>query len=215
MMVTGLLPDRRRREAVRVQADGRTVWTVAREVVERLGLREGESLPAGASAELEVAADVEAALRSGMRFLAMRSHAAREIRLKLQARGHSEEAIEGAAAQLERLGLIDDRDFAVAFLAERMARGVAPIRVKFELAAKGVADGAIQAAVRGVRESDEVEAAWERTAAQVRRRAAGMAKLSRDARRRRLMAFMIRRGFNNEAARELARELAKEEAPGD
>ncbi len=164
---------------------------------------------------LEAGADIEAALRSGMRFLTRRAHAIREIEQKLRSRGHSDEAIAGAMAELDRLGLLDDRDFAVAYLTERMARGVAPVRVKLELAARGVNDEAIRAAVRGVANSDEGDAAWRRTAALVTRRAAKMKGLSVDAKRRRLLAFMVRRGFNDDGARQLARELARKGAAID
>ena len=62
--ISALVPDARRAGAVKVEVEGRLMWTVAREVVEREGLREGQVVDEQLAERLEQGADEEAAVPS-------------------------------------------------------------------------------------------------------------------------------------------------------
>ncbi len=62
--ISALVPDARRAGAVKVEVDGRLMWTVTREAAEREGLREGQVIEEPLAGRLEGAADEEAAVRT-------------------------------------------------------------------------------------------------------------------------------------------------------
>ncbi len=209
MIVTELLPDPRRPGSTRVVVGGRPAWTVPADVVAGLGLVPGQELPPGAVALLEVAAEEEAAFRAALRALEQRAHGTVELERKLDRRGHSPEAVAAASARLLRLGLLDDAAFAHAFVESRARRGCGPVRIRHDLARLGVAPESVAvalAALQGEGAPDPIE----QTVAQAERRARAMTGLTRDARRRRLLAFFARRGWSGSDAMSHVRRLVGE-----
>lgn len=209
MTVTELLPDPRRPGSTRVVVDGRPAWTVPADVVAGLGLVPGQMLPQGAVALLDVAAEGEAAFRAALRALEQRAHGTVELGRKLDRRGHSPEAVAAAVARLTRLELLDDAAFARAFVESRVRRGCGPVRIRHDLARLGVDPESVAVALTTL-EGDGAPDPIERTVAQAERRARAMTGLSRDARRRRLLAFFARRGWSGADAMSHVRRLVGE-----
>lgn len=201
MIVGDLLVDPRRKASVRIILDGRAAWTVPADVVAELGLAVGQPLPSGAIARLDAAADEEAAFRAGLRAIERRGHARQELARKLGHKGHPEEAVVGAIDRLARLGVLDDRAFAQAWVTARLARGRGPARLRRDLAALGVEPAIIAEVLAGAARDEAAPDPLERTLAQARRRLAGMQGLPRQAQRRRLLAFFARRGWAGDEAR--------------
>jgi regulatory protein len=199
-MVEGLVPDPRRRGSVRVVVGGQTAWTVPAEVVDRLALVEGASLPSTAAAVLDAAADEEGAFRAALRMLERRSHSRTELARKLVRKGHREEAADGALDRLHALGLLDDAAFAEHYVASRAGRGTGPARLRRDLAALGVAPADAEAAIATVGQGGVADP-WQKSLALATRRAASMQSLPRLTRIRRLTTFLARRGFAGEEAR--------------
>ena len=129
VLISGLVPDVRRRGTMRVEADGKPLWTVGPHVVEREGLTEGMLLDEAAVQRLEEAADEEAALRTSLRLLARRPFARQDLARRLVRKGHSSGAVETALDQASEMGLLDDRDFALQYVELRARRGQGPKRV--------------------------------------------------------------------------------------
>ena len=197
MIIEGLVPDPRRSASVRVMVGGRPVWTVPADVVEALGLVAGRPLPAGAQERLDRAADEEGAFRSALRALERRAHGERELGLKLERKGHSPEPVAAAVQRLVRLGLLDDMEFARQYVQARAAKGRGPVRLRHDLAMLGVARDVIAQVLAELAGSDDDALA--RARALVERRLPSLAGLPREARRRRLTAFLARRGYRAEA----------------
>jgi regulatory protein len=102
---------------------------------------------------------------------------------------------------LERLtvrGLLDDTAFARSFAETRTARGRGPARIRRDLLAMGVPEEVVRAVVATVWSSDDDVA--DRALALARSRAVRLAGLPRQTQRRRLLAFLSRRGFTGLAA---------------
>jgi len=197
VIIEGLVPDPRRSASVRVMVGGRPVWTVPADVVEALGLVAGRPLPAGAQERLDRAADEEGAFRSAPRALERRAHGERELGLKLERKGHSPEPVAAAVQRLVRLGLLDDMEFARQYVQARAAKGRGPVRLRHDLAMLGVARDVIAQVLAELAGSDDDALA--RARALVERRLPSLAGLPREARRRRLTAFLARRGYRAEA----------------
>jgi regulatory protein len=114
-----------------------------------------------------------------------------------------------ALDQLEHSGVLSDVEVAKAEAAARLRRGEAPARVRQTLRRKGVdgrsTDEAIAEAVANDG-SDEMDACR----LQAEKRWRSLAKLDPPVARRRLMAFLQRRGFGGQTIRAIVRELTRE-----
>lgn len=209
MRVNAIKPDPRRKGCVRVSVDGRPAWTVPAAVADDLGVAVGAHLDGAALERLEAAAEQEGALRAGLRMLEHRAHGRRELRGKLERKGHAEPAVEAAIASLVAMGLLDERAFAEAYVAARASRGRGPTRLRRDLAALGVDPATAKAAIASL-EREGAADPWERTLAAATRRAAAMRTLPLDVRQRRLTAFLARRGFQGTEAREAVRTLVRD-----
>lgn len=207
MKVERLVPDPRRPGTIRIVVGGNPAWTVPSALVEELGLLPGATLGGAELARLERAADAEGAFRSGLRHLERRGHSRHELSLKLARKGHPEAAIEVAIARLEQLGLLDDAAYARAYVASRAGRGRSPSRIRRDLHALGVSPEQSAAAVATLRTDESAPDPLAKTLTQARRRAAAMAGLPIQARRRRLLAFFARRGWGGGEAREHVKAL--------
>ena len=200
--VTALVPDARLPGAVRIEVDGEPFATVAASACEGLGV--GTALDEHARARLSAAADVEAAYRTALRSLERRSFARADLGRRLQRKGHPREAVAAALERAAGAGLLDDAAFAVNYVETRSTRGRGPTRLARDLLAMGVERRlidralAVQAAETG---SQPVPLAL------ATRRAAQLGDLPRQVKRRRLLAFLARRGFSGIEVGEMVRKL--------
>jgi regulatory protein len=203
--ITGLEPDPRRPGTVRVLGDGRLYWTVADADAEALGLAAGLPVDEALVDGLTRAADREAAYRTVLRALERRAYARNDLARRLVRRGHPREAVEAALDRAAAAGLLDDAAFTVHYVQTRAARGRGPARIVRDLLALGVERALIDRAV-----ADEWPADADRSAAPralARHRARQLGDLPRPAKRRRLLAFLARRGYTGSEAIDAVREV--------
>ncbi|MEN9714957.1 MAG: hypothetical protein RJA35_424 [Actinomycetota bacterium] len=112
----------------------------------------------------------------------------------LAQRGVPAEISEHLVDRFEDVGLIDDAAYARAFTHDRRAtRGLSKSALKRELSTAGVASELVDDALSGIDSESEHELAIQL----VRKRWASVRNLERDARQRRLMGFLGRRGFGS------------------
>jgi regulatory protein len=203
--ITALGPDPRRAGALRVEVDGATLCMVAREDAAALGLAPGAAVDQSLHARLDAAADTEGAFRTALRALERRSFARVDLGRRLVRKGHPAAAVDTALDRLAANGLLDDAAFAVNYAEVRSSRGRGPARVRRDLGAMGVSREAIDRAMAVVwpPEVDNGQRALELA----RSRAGRLAKLPRVAQRRRLLAFLARRGYTGEIAHKAVSQL--------
>lgn len=204
--VTDLAPDPRREGCVRVAVNGAVLCSVPAEVVRRLRLATGAALSPGLAQELGAAADAEAAFRTALRALARRPFARHDLARRLGLKGHTPGAVETAIARAVAAGLLDDAAFARQFVETRFARGRGPARLRRELQVMGLEDALIaRALVEGIPSGG----VGERAAQLARRRAAQLAAVAPQVRRRRVLAYLARRGFRGPEARRAVAEAVR------
>jgi regulatory protein len=128
--------------------------------------------------------------------LAVRARSTHEVRQALARRGYPSEDIARVIARLTAARYLNDAEFAITWVSMRARRGaVGPLRLTRELHAKGIAEGEIQAALRAVSgENDPGEAVREAA----RRKLKSLAGLPAEVARRRLAAYLARRGFEGD-----------------
>lgn len=145
------------------------------------------------------------------RLLAVRARSRSELRQALVRKGFDEELADAALQKFADAGLIDDAEFARAWVRERHdQQGLGRHALGVELRRKGVAERVIDDALSTVDEDSEVERAREL----VRRKLRGMAGVDGAKRTRRLVSMLARKGYSEGMAFRVVREEL-EHAPQD
>jgi regulatory protein len=204
--LTGLAPDPRQPGYRLVEVDRGRFASLPLEAVEPLGLQVGAELGPAALDRLRELADVEAAERAALRALARRAHARLDLRRRLVKRQHPPAAVEAALDRLALHGLLDDRRFAEQYAALRATRGKGPARLLRDLQAQGVERRTAEQAVRRALEEEGIDPGVEARAVAAKR-ARQLAGLPVAVRKRRLLAFLVRRGYGGPQLRALVEEL--------
>lgn len=141
--------------------------------------------------------------------LARRSRSSSDIARWLLDRGYDRAEVDAIVARLTAAGLLDDARYADAFARSWLVGGrQSRRRVQAELVRHGVARDVASAAIeRVIRDEGLDEVAAIRRVAEQKFRA--LARLEPDVARRRLMAFLVRRGYDGDLVRRVASELMR------
>ena len=191
--ITALEADSRRATSIRIHVGGHPYCTVPAAVVAEEQLRVGAEIDAAQHERLCAAADAEAAFRTALRALEARGYARTDLSRRLVRKGHPRAAVDAALERAAGLGLLDDAAFARSYVETRSPRGRGPARLTRDLMAMGVDRREIDAALAAHWPDGPGEA--EVPLALVTRRAAQLAGLPPAVRRRRLLAYLARRGY--------------------
>jgi regulatory protein len=150
----------------------------------------------------EAAADPAACHEAALRLLDRARRTRSDLARRLRDQGFPAPAVEGVLDRLAAVGLLDDAEYARAYLAARWGRRPAGWRrLQRDLRARGVGDADLAQARAALTERegavDETEAA-RRVVAQAARR---YGALEPRVRRQRLHALLQRRGFDTDTIR--------------
>ena len=150
--------------------------------------------------------DPVACRESALRLLERQRRTRSDLARRLRDRGYAAAVVDQVLDRLAELGLVDDVEYARAFMAGRRARRSAGTRrIEQELRARGVGAEDIAAArVRLDAEQGAMDetAAAQRVVAQAERR---YAKLDPRVRRQRLWSLLARRGFDGDTIERVLR----------
>lgn len=136
-----------------------------------------------------------------LRLLEFRARSVSELRGKLMKTGAPAGDVEAVIARLREQRLLDDAEFARQFARKKvLGTGASRRRIVQELARKGVARDLADAAVEGLHEREGIDpsAAIHRVA---EKKWQALRDLDAFTRKRRLYAFLARRGFNPDEIR--------------
>lgn len=206
--ITGLEPDPARPGSIKVMVDGRPYCTVHEAAAQENGLAVGAEWDEAHRKSAGKAADEEGAWRTLLKALERRSFSVGEIRRRLRQKGHHPAAVDYAVRRAEGLKLLDDAAFARQFVESRASRGRGPARLRQDLRLLSVPDELIDAALQ--EQWPEPESALDLAGSLALRRMRQLGAIPRDAKRRRLLAFLARRGFSGSRVTELVRRVLAE-----
>lgn len=191
--ITTIEVENRRKDHVKILLDGAFAFSLDAEVAAEQGLHVGQALSDPQIEELGKANLLQRCLNAALRFLGYRPRSEAEIRMRLR-RGFDQKTIDRVILQLKAGRIIDDVAFAKFWIENRESFSPRSERMlKMELKRKGIAAEVIDEVLEG---SDEDGAAYR--AAQ--KKARSLSQEDYDAYRRKLGAFLRRRGFSNEVA---------------
>lgn len=206
-ILTGIAPDPRRPDYRLVEVDRGRFASLPAESLAGLELTIGREIPPRVFDRLQELADLEAAHRAALRALVRRGHARGDLRRRLLQKQHPPAAVDGALARLVEQHLLDDARFAADYAGAKATRGRGPARLIRDLLSQGVdrriAETAVQAALAdaGIDPAETVRALAEKRGRQ-------LAGLPPQVRKRRLTAFLVRRGFPGSEIRAVVEGLA-------
>jgi len=206
VILTGLAPDPRRPEYRLVEVDRGRFASLPADALVGLDLVIGREIRPLVLERLQELADIEAAHRAGLRALVRRAHARHDLRRRLLQKQHPPPAVDEALARLEATGLLDDARFAIDYAAAKARRGRGPARLIGDLLAQGVERRVAENAVRTSLAAEGIDPA-EAVRALAEKRARQLISLPPTVRKRRLTAFLLRRGFGGQEIRELVEAL--------
>jgi regulatory protein len=197
--VTALRFQKRNKNRVNVYLDGQFVFGLA--AIEAVRLRVGQTLSDEEIARLQRQDEVERAHERALNFLSYRPRSEAEVRRNLHKKNVEDEVVEVVVGRLTRAGLLDDREFARYWVENRLQfnpRGARALRQ--ELWQRGVPASIIADTLAGF--AEEVAA---RKAADAGARR--LARLEPRDFRRRLGAYLARRGFSYAVIETLVEEM--------
>ncbi|PKM10047.1 MAG: recombination regulator RecX [Gammaproteobacteria bacterium HGW-Gammaproteobacteria-5] len=145
------------------------------------------------------------AYNKALALLARREYSRRDLARRLDARGLPADAINAALDRLIEQGFQNDERFAGAFARTRAAAGYGPVRIRAELFGDGVADEMIEAAL------ESCETDWPELAQELAQRRFAGNNPADAATQRKLIGFLLRRGFTQSDAYAALRSLSGRE----
>jgi regulatory protein len=214
-------PVRHGRQRLLVLDDGRELPFDA-DACDELGIRSGDEATEELLRKLQTVEQRSQAHAAALRLLSHRARSEKEMRTRLGMRGIAPDVIDAEIERLQRAGLLDDEQFARAWVEDRKRLAPRGRRMlRYELLGRGIPPESVDLATRDV---DDLQTALDLA----RTRAHGDAIASYDAFLNKVGGFLRRRGFdysvisqalrtvwaeNPEAGRSLASEEAVAEFP--
>lgn len=213
-VITAIVQVPRRPGRFELVVDGARLGPVSLDVIERLELAVGRSV-AGFEERIEREAAGLRVYDRAVNLLAFRARSSAELGRALVRKGEPADLVARAVGRLQEQGLLDDAAFAESFTrAKVLGAQQSRRRVQQDLARRGVARAVTDAAIATVFEEEAVDqrAVVEQAA---RKKLRSLARLEPVVRRRRLYAFLARRGYDGEDIRRamavVGEELARDE----
>jgi regulatory protein len=211
--ITSMQPHLRRPDEWHISLDGDYAFTLDGATLVAEGLAVGMELREEDITRLRAAAEERRIYDSALSFLTARPRSRAEVRRRLlrprpNRQSPAPEVVDRVLARLERMNLLDDREFSDFWVEQRERFSPrAASAVRFELRQRGVAREVTEEAVDA--EQDE-----ERALAAGRQRLRSLGGLDYETFRDRLGPFLLRRGFSYTIARQVTKTLW-EESHGD
>jgi len=194
MRITALKASSRKPGFLTVEVDGARFALLPVEVVRKLRLEVDRELDDAQGEALRSAAETEHAYQAAVRLLAARSRSVQEMIQRLRRKGLRPDAVDRAVGRLESAGVLDDAEFARAFARSRADRGYGRGRILADLSSKGVERRVAERAADEVLDESE-EARLARIERLARKRAGQLEGLAPEAKFRRLVGYLARRGY--------------------
>jgi len=142
------------------------------------------------------------ALERALKFIDYRPRSSGETRRRLRRYGYDAANIDEVITHLTEAGILDDGDFGRLFMAELVGKGAGYYRVRSELGKKLIGRELIDELMEAYPMDDELE----RARAMAERRVGRFDGDAADrAERKKLAAFLVRRGFSRQVAETAAR----------
>ena len=180
-----------------IYADGKFLTGVSTETLARLALRTGDAISPDQLKTLQTSEELLKAKNAALRLLATRPRTEHEIRARLRRKNVPDIQIDRVTSELEAAGMLNDEEFARMYVRNALAlkpSGIQRLRQKLRLL--GVERETVEDVLREYDQDVDLEAEAMKAARQyLQRHRSGQAAADRLRLKKRLTAFLARRGF--------------------
>ncbi len=202
--ITKIEPQKKNPKRRSVFLDERFAFGLDEEVLYKYRLKVGQELE---QKEIDRIIDSETrkeAKDAALKFLSFRMRSEKELREKLKKKEFAESLIDDVVKDLKRLKLVDDYDFAAAFVRDRISNSPrGKILLRQELWKKGIKKEIIEKALKEYFKDEDEELVLAKELSQKRKRR--YQGLEENVAKRRLMSFLLRRGFSYDIIKQVLR----------
>ena len=191
---------------VRVFLDGEFALEIHREVALHENLQIGSYLDLESRSAVLASEHRYAAREVALRYLEYGPRTSKEVYRRVHRAGFTASVAEETVGAMKAQGFVDDAEYAMEYVSARFKnRGFGPRRLRADLRARGVAKEHIDAALNMLSQKVDYKEAARKHAERHWPRLQGTTQ----ARRRKLIDYLFRRGFSREVALEILNTLAK------
>ena len=143
-IITKLEPQKNNNKRYSVFVDGDFLLGIDANLVIEYQLQVGEEISEELIEKLLAEEDLQQAKDAAFNLLSYRQRSRQELKNRLADKGFSPGIIRQVINVLDQLDYIDDREFAVSWIRDRISRGFGPYRVRQQLREKGIAEQIIE-----------------------------------------------------------------------
>lgn len=205
--VTRVSPQQATAERMNIYLDDRFAFSISVRALTEHPVSVGDHLSEADITRLRNADEPDRAVFTALNLLAHRGRSERELRQRLRQKGYTPEAIDEAIRRVIDWGYLNDERFAASWVEQRQSSRPRSRRaLEHELREKGVDREIIETTMEEA-EIDEVADARRLAADKWRKERA----LEPDKRRQRTAAFLARRGYGWDVAKQVLDELGAED----
>lgn len=202
--ITKIEPQKKNPKRRSVFLDERFAFGLDEEVVYKYDLKVGQEFEQKKIDQIIEAETKKEAKDAALKFLSYRMRSEKEVRDKLKKKEFAEALIAEVIKDLKRVNLIDDYEFASAFIRDRISNNPrGKILLRQELWKKGIKKEIIEKALREYFKDEDKELILAKELLQKRKKR--YEGLDESIAKRRLMSFLLRRGFSYDIVKQVLR----------
>jgi len=182
--------------------EGKFAFGLDEEVLYKYGLKEGEEVDQRKIEQIIQSEAKKEAKDIALKFLSYRMRSEKEVRDKLKNKEFVKDIIDEVIEDLKRVNLVDDYEFASAWIRDRISnnpRGKALL--KQELYKKGIKEETIKKVLREYFKDEDEELNLAKKLLEKRKKR--YENLEKKVAKRRMMSFLLRRGFSYDIVKQV------------
>ncbi len=205
LVITKIVPQKNRPERKSVYINGKFAFGISEDLLHEYGLEENKRLTSVELKQILWSVDKAKLKEKAYHLLAFRPRSEKEMRQKLRLKGAGNKLIEQVLEELKQKGLINDQKFAQSWAESRIFnRPMGKFLLRRELMQKGIKKETIEGVIeKAYSEEDEVELAR----SLLQRKVRTFKNLEDTKTKKRMMDFLLRRGFSYEVVRQAIKGL--------
>lgn len=209
MYITKILRKKARQPVYAVYVDGSLAFDLSDEVLMKSGLKTGDRIDETTVEKLSTSEAFHRAYQFGVNYLSYRPRSSKEIQDHLRRKGYAPDLGKRVVAQLQKIGMVNDVEFARMFMRDRLKRKhVGKAWMRRALYEKGIPSHLVEKVFKEyISDDDQEEAAHQAAEKRLRLASATFDKLDETRKRKRLLDYLLRRGFPTEIALKAVRTL--------
>ncbi|HVP36889.1 MAG TPA: RecX family transcriptional regulator [Terriglobales bacterium] len=202
--ITKIEPQKKNPKRRSVFIDERFAFGLDEEIVYRYNLKVGQELEQKEIDKIIESETKKEAKDTALGFLSYRMRSEKEVRDKLKKKEFAQNLIDEVIKDLKRVNLVDDHEFASAFVRDRISNSPrGKILLKQELWKKGIKKEIIEKALKEFFKDEDEELVLAKELLQKRKKR--YVGLDENVAKRRLMSFLLRRGFSYDIVKQVLR----------